>query len=151
MNDDSKIEHLLLAMPLAKPGERLDRRVLSGPRIILGPLAGYIAAAAAAAAIVVAVAMSMTGGAQNRGPAQRQLASVPGQGAAGESANEIRVEQDWSQLSYQGLLTTDSGVVFRKFVQEDVKCVTLVDESSGRDVQVTVPTQQAILVKAEMY
>lgn len=150
MNDDSKIEHLLLQMPLARPGERLDQRVLSGSRI-LRPLAGYIAGAAAAAAIVVAVVMSMTGGTPDRGPEQRQIASVPNQGQAGSGASEIRVEQDWSQISYQGLLTTDSGAVFRKFVQEDVKCVTLVDESSGRDVQVTVPTEQAILVKAEMY
>jgi hypothetical protein len=150
MNDDSKIEHLLLAMPLARPGERLEWQALRGPKTF-GPLAGYIAAATAAAAIVVAVAMSMTGGPGSRGPARDQVASVPGPGAAGSQASEIRVEQDWSQLSYQGLVTTNSGAVFRKFVQEDVKCVTLVDESSGKDVQVTVPTQQVILVKADMY
>ncbi len=150
MNDDGKIEHLLLETPLARPGERLDRRVLSSPKT-LGSLGGYMAAAAAAAAIVVAVVMSITGGQGKPAPEQHQIASVPGPGATGNGANEIRVEQDWSQLSYQGLVTTNSGAVFRKFVQEDVKCVTLVDESSGRDVQVTVPTQQAILVKAEMY
>jgi hypothetical protein len=150
MTDDSKIEHLLLAMPLARPDEHLDRRVLSGQRA-WRPLVGYIAAAAAAAAIVVAVAMAITGGRDNPSPQRSQLTSLPGQDQAPGRADDIRVEQDWSQLSYQGLLTTDSGAVFRKFVQEDVRCVTLVDESSGRDVQVTVPTQQAILVKAEMY
>ena len=150
MNDDTEIECLLQGMTLAKPSPGLDRRVMRGRSHRPVVIAAAFAAAAAAAILAAVGVLAMNDHGKAPAPT-RSVAEAPQAVNTDLPTGEIQIEQEWSQVSYQGLMTTTGGASYRRFVQDDVKHLMLVDEATGRNVEVTVPTQQVILVKADLY
>jgi len=139
-----EIENLLRAMPLKKPSAALDARVLgrSARRWWwLAPVAG--GALAAAAALVLAVALPHGG----QPPAAPPAPVAPAEATA-QAAGPERLEQNWSEVSYEGLVTPDEGTPLRKFRRRTYEYVRWFDPRQGIQVETTVPREEVILVKA---
>jgi hypothetical protein len=167
MNDE--IENLLHEMPLRKPSPALDDRVLAGlrgrppgqteaparrPRRWWAlPAAG--AALAVAAAIVIALALPR--GTETGGPGP-DAAAPPEPGSVAQApevpaadAGPVRMEQDWSELTYEGVVVADEETPLRKYRHQTLEHVQWFDPRRGIRVESTVPREEVILVKATVY
>jgi len=149
----SDIENLLREMPLRKPPASLDARVL-GARARPGrrtwPIAVAAGALAAAAALVIAFVLprGTETGAVAPGappaPAPVQVASQAGQ------AGPVRLEQNWTEVSYEGLVAPDNETPLRKFRRQTIEHVRWTDPSSGIRVETTTPRDEIILIRADL-
>ncbi len=168
MSED--IETLLKHMPLKAAPASLDARVLAlrpaapaAPAGAAVPLRRYRrmlalgfagGALAAAAALVLAWGLWPSGPAVS-GPPTEGVAAVaeggPGAGAANLPTKPLRLERNWSQVSYDGLVFPDARTPWRQFRQQQVEHVRWTDPQRGIEVESTVPHENVILVKAPVY
>jgi hypothetical protein len=140
MNSDD-IESLLERMPLVKVPASLDARVLGrarrGHRMLL-----WTAAAAGLAAAAVVVAVLNFGG-----PTKLPPLPPPSEEAMA-AAEPVRLEQNWSQLSYEGVVVPDGRTPLRQFRRQTLEHVQWIDASNGTRTEMTIPREEVILIKA---
>jgi hypothetical protein len=151
MNDD--IETLLSRMPLKKPPASLDARIralhdraagtANAPQAgqrkvwILGIVGGSLAAAAAA---LLAWGLWPT----TPTSAPEAMAKAP------DAAGPIRVEQNWSQVSYDGLVFPDEQTPMQKFRRQTVEHVQWIDAKNGVRMETTRPKEDIMLLSAPL-
>ena len=148
MNDPpanlDNVEEMLRALPLRRPAETLDEKVLrcrprrSRLRWTLWAAAG---AGAAAAAVLVAAAL-------HRPPPRPQAPYPP---AERLFAHPVRYEQIISDVDYGGTFEADDGTPVRAFRRMTVRKVWYVDRDSGAKMEMTIPQAEVVLVRAESY
>ena len=142
MNNDD-IENLLARMPLVKAPASLDAKVLGrarrGRRVIFWTAAA--AGLAAAAAVVAAINFSGL----TKPPT---LPAPPVESVA--AAEPVRVEQNWSQLSYEGIVVPDGRTPLKKFRRQAIEHVQWIDAASGTKTEMTIPREEVILIKASV-
>jgi hypothetical protein len=63
----------------------------------------------------------------------------------------VRVEQNWSQVSYEGLVFPDEQTPLRKIRQQSLEHRQWIDAEHGIRMESTVPRENTILVKASVY
>jgi len=173
---NSEIENLLRQMPLRKPSADLDARVADAfaagaastetrraniwgrPRTRQAWLVGAVGGAlAAAAAIILAVGLPQGTPTATPGP---QPVSVPAQVASGSltltgaapplPVEPVRLEQNWSELSYEGLVCPDPETPLRKFRHRTLEHVQWFDPRRNIRMETTIPREEIIFVKASM-
>lgn len=110
-----------------------------------------MATGVAAAGILIAILATR----QNRqpvAPGPLALASAPAPVTADANAegNPVRLEQNWSSVEYQGVIDSAEQGPLRAFRQQTLQRMVILDEN-GRQMEVTVPRQNVILVSAESY
>lgn len=161
------IENLLRQMPLRTPPPSLDARVLAlrpaGESVsrkvsvpfrqyrrmqILGFLGGALAAAAA---LLLAWGLWFSGPAGSTPPAGESSAVANAGADPDLDARPVRLERNWSQLSYDGLVFPDEQTPWRKFRQQHLEHVRWIDPQRGVRMESTVPRENVILVKAPVY
>ena len=142
MSED--VERLLRQMRLRRPSGRLDERVLTrpGPRKVLGWV--VLTWAAAAATILIAV-LWPSGQLRTRPPTEvvRQEPTA--------LALPVRAEQRVSDVQYEGLLLLNDHGPFRKFRCLGVRRILWMDENTGLVDELSIPTEEVILIRAETY
>jgi hypothetical protein len=138
----SEIENLLRQMPLRKPSADLDARVLAGrPRARRAWLAGAVGGAlAAAAAVILAVGLPQNMSKVTPGP-------QPGPAAAVEP---VRIEQNWSEVSYEEVVCPDPETPMQTFRRRTVDHVQFFDPQRNIRMETIVPREEIIFVKASM-
>jgi hypothetical protein len=138
------IENLLGRMPLRKPPASLDAKVLGaarpGRRIVLWGAAGAGLAAAAAAVILAVAGLG--------GPARTPVLPSPTQGVV--AAEPVRVEEDWSQVRYEGIVVPDGRTPLKQFRRQAIEHVQWIDAASGTRTEMTIPREEVILIKASV-
>jgi len=139
--NDHDIETLLARMPLVKAPASLDSKVLGrarrGRRVIFWTAA---AAGLAAAAVIMAVL--------NLGGPTKPPLPPPTESMA--AAEPVRVEQNWSQLSYEGIVVPDGRTPLKKFRRQAIEHVQWIDAASGTKTEMTIPREEVILIKASV-
>ena len=173
MSSPHDIENLLRQMPLAKPSADLDARVadtLAGdaagtetrrantwgrPRPMRSWLIGAVGGAMAAAAVV----MLVVGLPQNTGvvtPGQQnvlvpvEVARSTPPPAPTASVEPVRLEQNWSEVSDEGIVCPDPQTPLRTFRHRTVDRVQFFDPQRNIRMETTVPREEFIFVKAPM-
>ena len=140
----SDIENLLREMPLRKPAASLDARVVGRRRrlrIVLWTAATAGVAAAAAAAIIILAGPG--------GPAQLPALPPPAAVAQAPSpAEPVRLQRNWSQLSYEGVVVPDGRTPLRQFRHQALEHVQWIDAARGTKTEMTIPREEIILIKA---
>jgi hypothetical protein len=140
----SDIENLLRDMPLRKPPASLDAKVVGGGRrlrIILWTAAAAGVAAAAAAVII----MIMGPG----GPARLPVLPPPIEVAQAAPPTEpVRLQQNWSRLSYEGVVVPDGRTPLRQVRHRVLEHVQWIDAAGGTRTEMTLPREEVILIKA---
>ena len=172
----SEIENLLRQMPLRKPSADLEARVADAfaagaastetrranirgrPRTRQAWLVGAVGGALAAAAAII-LAVGLPQGTQTPAPGP-QPASAPGQVASGSltltgaapplPVEPVRLEQNWSELSYEGLVCPDPETPLRKFRHRTLEHVQWFDPRRNIRMETTIPREEIIFVKASM-
>ena len=172
----NEIENLLRQMPLRKPSPSLDARVTDvfaagaagtetrrantrgRPRTRQAWLVGAVGGAlAAAAAVILAVGLPQSTPTGTPGP---QPTSAPAQVANGSltltgaalplPVEPVRLEQNWSELSYEGLVCPDPETPLRKFRHRTLEHVQWFDPRRNIRMETTIPREEIIFVKASM-
>lgn len=154
MSDEQvQIEALLRALPLRRPTASLDARVLGGRPARLAALRLVFACgvAAAAAAAVLILMLWPANPARPPAPAVGTHALAAASTSAPAGAAPFRVEETWSNVSYEGTVALDDQTPVRQFIQNRVERTRWVDPQTGKVFQITVPVKELILVKAETY
>jgi hypothetical protein len=149
----SDIENLLREMPLRKPPASLDARVLGAapqPRRRTWPMAIAGAVLAAAAAVVIALALPRGTETGPAAPAAPPAASTVQVAAQADAAAPVRLEQNWTQVSYEGLVAPDNEAPLRKFRRQTIEHVRWTDPASGLRVEATTPRDEIILIRADV-
>jgi hypothetical protein len=155
----NELENLLGRMPLRKPPASLDRRVLSArPRRGHG-LALAAAGVGLAAAAVLVVANALTPATVDppapgaMSPPETVVAAPPQavEAAPAETPQPLRVEANWSTVSYEGMVVPDDRTPLMKFRRQRIEYVETLDEATGTRLQAAVPREEIILVKATVY
>ncbi len=155
-----RLERALTELRLASPPPSLDDRVeeaidASGvPEIRrlhrnrrLGSL-GAIAAACLLVAASVAVVLER----RNRlGQDQQGPAGGSAQVNSNSAPQPLRMEQELSNVNYEGTLEVDDGPPVRVFRTTTVRKVWLVDEADDVRVEITTPSEQVCLVRADVH
>ena len=155
----SDIENLLRRMPLRKPSADLDARVLaSRPQPKRAWLIGAVGGAlAAAAAVILAVGLP-----QNTHTVTTAPPAVPGATQVAEGpltltgaapavpAEPVRLEQNWSEVSYEGLVCPDPQTPLRKFRHRTLEHVQWFDPRRNIRMETTIPHEEIIFVKASV-
>ena len=156
MSNEHDIETLLRQMPLKKPSPSLDARVLAGrPHPMRAWLIGAVGGAlAAAAAVILAVGLpqnmsKVTPGPQS-GPAAVEVAATAPQPAPAASVEPVRLEQNWSEVSYEGLVFPDPQTPLQTFRRRTVDRVQFFDPQRNIRMETTVPREEIIFVKASL-
>jgi hypothetical protein len=155
-----RLEKALTELRLTSPPSSLDDRVdeiidASGvPEIRrlhrnrrLGGLGAIVAACLLVAASVAVVMDSRN---QPRGSSQ----DPTGRSAQVDSApapEPLRMEQELSNVNYEGTLEVDDGPPVRVFRTTTVRKVWLVDEADDVRVEITTPSEQVCLVRADVH
>lgn len=146
MNDE--IERLLARVPLRRPSESLDRRILgSGRRPAVCCIAAGAAVAAAAAVIVVALTWP---GVPPEGPGRSGSAATH-PALAEFPPGPVRLERDFWQLQYEGLFLLDDQTPVRAFRRRILRNVIWIDEQNGFTDAMATPDEEVILVPVEIY
>jgi len=147
----NEIEDLLGRMPLRKPSASLDAKVFGGRRRgrrILWWAAVGSAVGAAAAVLLVAFALFCDDGdvvARDTDPP----APVPETPAMAQAdPAPVRLEQNWSTVAYEGVVTPDDRTPLRQFRRRMFERVEWIDEARGTRMEMTVPRDEVILIKA---
>jgi len=168
MRDD--IESLLERMPLRKPPASLDARVLwrvRRPRQVViawAVAAGALAAAAVALFFAVRTEPRAPAGGPTAAPAVAQ-ADVPAPtdgvspaeaaaalpvGGAETDVVPVQIERQWTHLAYEGVVAPE-GEPMAKFRRQVVDQLEWVDPDDGAHMEMTVPREDVILIKADVY
>jgi hypothetical protein len=146
MND---LENLLRTMPLRRPSDEMDRRVLARPKRVAWGLA--LAGGLAVAAAVVLVMPALLQPDRTSAPAPAKLAvGVQATAPAGEVLAPWRFEQRYSSIQYEGLRQSDDQP-WRQYRQQDVRVIRVMDPQTGDLAQMVVPVERVVLVSAEPY
>lgn len=145
-----EIEILLGRMPLRKAPASLDDRVIGRRRrrrILVWSLASGTVAAAAAALVVAIILNAGDGNVVARGgpPAPAAPAEAVAQA---DPAGPVRVERNWSTVAYEGVVTPDNQMPLMKFRRRTLGQVQVIDKAGGRKMDMTVPGEEVILIKA---
>jgi hypothetical protein len=128
------------------------------PRTRQAWLVGAVGGAlAAAAAIILAVGLPQGTPTSTPGP---QPASAPPLVANGSltltgaapplPVEPVRLEQNWSELSYEGLVCPDPETPLRKFRRRTLEHVQWFDPRRNIRMETTIPREEIIFVKAPM-
>ncbi len=144
MDDELKqLEQTLRSLPLRKPPASLDARVLRRRHRVL-PWAVIGGMAAAAAALLAAI-LWLT-------PEPRTtVVLAPSPVEAEEPFEPVRLEETFSQMSYEGIFAPDEKMPLRIFRHRTLERTLLVDQNTGYTVEMAVPREQLVLIEAEMY
>ena len=145
MDDEfRRLEELLKGLPVRRPPASLDAKVLRpARRRALG--LGVTAAAAAAAAAALAALLLWPRTPHEPPSVGVSQARRPGQ------LEPMQVEETVSQLSYQGLVAPDESWPMRVLRRRAITRTWLVDPQTGYTVETTVPHDQILLIRAEIY
>ncbi len=148
-----EIERLLGRMPLHEPSVSMDARVLGqrhrGRRVLWWAAAGS-AVGAAAAVLFVFFALSHDGGemvARDTDP-PAPAEKTPPPAIAQSEPPPVRLEQNWSTVAYEGVVVPDQRVPLRKFRRHVLEHIQWIDKAHGRRMDMTIPREQVILIKA---
>jgi hypothetical protein len=149
----NEIENLLGRMPLRKPPASLDDRVIGRRRrrrILAWSLAsGAVAAAAAAVVVAVLLTTGPDGTMVARSPNPPAVPNVPVERVAqAPSPKPLRLERNWAAVSYEGVVAPDEGAPLMKFRRRTLGHVQMIDQARGRQMEMTVPGEEVILIKA---
>jgi hypothetical protein len=145
----SDLEDLLRRVPLRRPSEDLDRRVLAEaaapaarPRVFRWAATALAAAAAVALAVAGWQWLSMQGNEHHKayGPAS------PGVVQADGHDEPIRIEQVWSAVEPRGVVMIDDQTPARGFVRRTVNRVQVIDEKQNIRVEYTIPREDYVYV-----
>ena len=148
----SDIENLLREMPLRKPPASLDARVLGAalrPRRRAWPMAAA-GAVLAAAALVIAFALPRGTETGPVAPAAPPAPAPVQMAAQADAAAPMRLEQNWTEVSYEGLVAPDNEAPLRKFRRQTIEHVRWTDPASGIRVETTTPRNEIILIRADV-
>ena len=142
MSED--VERMLRQMRLRRPSGRLDQRVVGRPgrRKVLG----WVALASTAAAAVILIAALWP-----RGQAPRPAPTEVVQQGPTVPALPVRAEQTTCDVQYEGLLLLNDHGPFRKFRCRGVRRILWMDEHAGLVDELSIPTEEVILIRAETY
>ncbi len=144
MSDDlERIEEMLREIPLRKPPESMDARVLRGPRPRVIP---WVALGGAVAAAIVLAAFLLP-----RPPVGEPLPPQETPGPAEQGFEPVSVEETVSRTSYEGLVIPDEKTPMRVFRRRVLERTWMLDQQSGYTVEMAVPREEIILINAEMY
>ncbi|MCX5682876.1 MAG: hypothetical protein NT049_04240 [Planctomycetota bacterium] len=152
MNSRNDIETLLRQMPLRKPSLDLDVRVMARrPHPTRAWFIGAAGGALAAAAVVMLI-VGLPQNATHVTPGTTLVGggnpvSLPGPTAPVEP---VRLEQNWSELSYEGLVLPDPQTPLQTFRHRTVDRVQFFDPLRNIRMETTVPREEVIFVKASM-
>ena len=149
----TEIERLLAEMPLRRPTTSLDGRVLCrrGKARVLRWSAVGAAVAAAAAVVTIAVAPWRGGPQERPGPVERAHLATQTPAAEMVPAGPVRLERDFSQLHYEGIMLLDENTPVHRFRRRIFRNVLWVDERSGFAEQMAIPDQEIIFISAESH
>jgi len=121
---------------------------------LVGAVGGALAAAAA---VILAIGLPQGTPTGTPGP---QPASAPGQVANGSltltgaapplPVEPVRLEQNWSELSYEGLVCPDPQTPMQTFRRRTVDHVQFFDPQRNIRMETIVPREEIIFVKASM-
>jgi len=119
---------------------------------LVGALGGALAAAAAVA-LVVGLPPNTTnvtpGTAPAVAPANVATNSTPPAGPAAQ-VKPVRLEQNWSEVSDEGIVLPDPQTPLRAFRHRTVNRVQFFDPQRNIRMETTVPHEEVIFVKASM-
>ena len=137
------IEELLNRMPLRRPPDGIDARVLAA-RTRRGRTVGWlVSAGVAAAAVLLAVAL------YEHVTAPRL--TDPGDPAqVAEAPTPLSMERQWTHVAYEGVVAPD-GEPMAKFRRRVVQQLEWIDPDDGARMEMTVPREDVILIKATVY
>jgi len=112
-------------------------------------------ALAAAAAVILAVGLphdtNTVTPATKSLPAPVEVArGLPQPGPAAAPVEPVRFEQNWSELSYEGLVCPDPETPMQTFRRRTVDRVQFFDPRRNIRMETTVPREEIIFVKAPM-
>jgi len=168
MHED--IEALLKRMPLRKPPASLDARVLWRPERPRQVVVAWAVAAGALAAAAAAILFALVGGpaapdaatgtatptlAQAGPPAPADVVPSPETATtppaeADAAVVPVHIERQWAHLAYEGVVAPE-GQPLAKFRRQVVDQVEWVDPDDGAYLEMTVPREDVILIKADVY
>jgi hypothetical protein len=119
---------------------------------LFGAVGGALAAAAA-----VILAVGLPQGANTVTPATKSLPApvevargLPQPNPAAAPVEPVRFEQNWSELSYEGLVCPDPETPMQTFRRRTVDRVQFFDPQRNIRMETTVPREEIIFVKASM-
>jgi len=158
------VEDILRRMPLEEPSPALDRRILGmvaaggRSRPALRTLAG-LAAAAAAAAAVLALAWTGYPSAPKESAGERWIVSSGADAAGPDRASArrtafdgpVRVERLISEQTDDGIVGVGEGAAVQRLRRDCVRQIMVVDPETRRQVDVSVPWREMVLVQVEPY
>ncbi len=146
MSDET--ERLLRELSLRRPSAALDKRVLGRPggasRARWAVAAGVFSAAAAL--IVLAVVFR-----EGQPSEPAHPAVVQQQSSERALTGRVRLEQDFSQVWYEGVVTWDDHTPLRKYRRRTVRRLLWIDEERGFLAEIAEPEEQVILIAAEVH
>ena len=125
------------------------------PRSKRAWLIGAVGGALAAAAVVIlAVGLPQNTANVTPGPkpaaAPTEVAATAPQPAPAASVEPVRLEQNWSEVSYEGVVCPDPQTPMQTFRRRTVDRVQLFDPRRNIRMETTVPREEFIFVKASM-
>jgi hypothetical protein len=128
---------------------------LQQPRTRRAWLFGAIGGAlAAAAAVILAVGLPQNMSKVTPGPqpvpATVEVARGTPQPASDAAVEPVRLEQNWSELSYEGIVLPDPQTPLQTFRHRTVDRVQFFDPQRNIRMETTVPREEVIFVKASM-
>jgi len=141
------IEALLERMPLRKPPATLDAKVLPARPRGRGLVGWIVAGGAAAAAAAVLLACWLHEGGEVP-PAPVPTGDEPA--AVAEAPEPLSVEREWTHVTYEGVVAPE-GEPMAKFRRHVVRQLEWIDPADGARMEMTVPREEVILIKANVY
>lgn len=145
---NSEIEKLLEKMPLRRPRASLDRRILRSGKMTAIRWSAVAGAVAAAAALLVAALIWQ--GERHDSPEQSRIADTHPK-LPEFPAGPVRLQRDFSQLEYEGIILLDDKTPVRKFHRRILRNVIWMDEQAGFVDEMTMPDEEIILLTAQTY
>ncbi len=144
------VENLLRRMPLRRPSAALDARILAlrpkHRRVWIVSLAGGALAAAAA----VLLALALPRGSETGAPVPPSASSTPASMALATPRAPVEFQENYSQVSYEGVVAPDNVTPLQQFRRHTVERVQWVDAARGLKFETTTPRDEIILVSASM-
>ncbi len=145
---EGRIEELLRGMPLAEPSAALDRRLLRRPAGRALWAVGLTAAAAAAVVAAVTFGRGVDAAPQPKKHIARESSTDP---AAAPAAGEpVRYEQVYTDARYAGTYEVDTGPPVRAIRHVTVRRVWWVNQQRDLRMEMTVPDEEVVLVRADV-